>query len=178
MARGIHFRKILPLSQTIVAMVFIEWGLWIRDSIISNSWLGWNSTLRFHVWPWPFKFAAILNMPALLAGLLLSWPLDTLRPGLRESVSILPVLLFVPLLWYGIGSWLDQRRGADKIRNTMKGQWILLLVFNVICAAASLIPEKVTGYVGYIPLGIAIWVIAAVGMITSGVSRKRESRSA
>jgi hypothetical protein len=29
----------------------------------------------------------ILNMPAFLVGLLLAWPLDTLRPGFPESIS-------------------------------------------------------------------------------------------
>jgi hypothetical protein len=173
MTREIHFHKILPLSQTIVAIVFGGWGLWLRDSIISKSWLGWNSTLPFHVWPWPFKFAAILNMPAFLAGGLLSWSLDALRPGLPESISILPVLLFVPLLWYWIGSWLGQRSRADKNRNGNKRQWILLLVFTAICAGASSVPAKLGGYISYVPLGIAIWVIAVIGMKASTISRKQ-----
>jgi hypothetical protein len=178
MARQIHFRKILPFLYTIVTTVFGGWGLWLRDSTISNSWLGWNSTLRFHVWPWPFKFAAILNMPAFLAGLLLSWPLDTLRPGLPESVLFLPMLLFVPLLWYWIGSWLDERRSADTNRNARKGQWILLLVFTVVCAATSSIPLKVGGNTSYLPLGVAIWMVATIVMTASTVSRKYKSRAA
>jgi len=172
MAQGIQFRRILPISQTALAMFFGGWGLWLRDSILSRPFwgnsTGWDSTARFHVWPWPFRFAAILNMPAFLTGALASWPLDALRPGLPESVSFLPVLLLVPLLWYWIGSWLDQRRTADKNRHTLKGQWILLLVFIAICAAASSMP----GYVSYITLGIAIWMIAAIGMKVSEGSRK------
>ena len=104
MVQEAHFRKLLPIAHTFVAAVFGGWGLLLRDSMIRNS-LGWNSTLRFHVWPWPFKFAAILNMPALIVGGLVSWPLDSLRPGLPESVAVLPTLLFVPLLWYWVGSW-------------------------------------------------------------------------
>jgi hypothetical protein len=45
-------------------------------------------------------------MPAFLVGLFLSWPLHALWPGLPESVSVLPVLLLVPCLWYAIGAWL------------------------------------------------------------------------
>jgi hypothetical protein len=167
-----QFRRILPISQTALAVFFGGWGLWIRNSILSqpffeNSTL-WNSTARFHVWPWPYKFAVVLNMPAFLMGLLLSWPLDSFRPGLPESVSILPVLLLVPLLWYVIGSWLD--------RNTVRRQWILLMVFTVICAAASSIPEKVGGYVSYLPLGIVIW--AAVGLAAFAVFRKHKASAA
>jgi hypothetical protein len=167
-----QFRRILPISQTALAVFFGGWGLWIRNSILSqpffeNSTL-WNSTARFHVWPWPYKFAVVLNMPAFLMGLLLSWPLDSFRPGLPESVSILPVLLLVPLLWYAIGSWLD--------RNTVRRQWILLMVFTVICAAASSIPERVGGYVSYLPLGIVIW--AAVGLAAFAVFRKHKASAA
>jgi hypothetical protein len=108
MVGGTQFRKVLPALQTTIAISFGGWGLWLRNSILSRpfwSSTGWNSTAAFHVWPWPFKFAAILNMPAFLAGGLLSWPLDYLWPGLPEWVSALPVLLVIPLLWYWVGSW-------------------------------------------------------------------------
>jgi len=177
MVRRNQLRRILPISQTALALFFGGWGIWIRDSILSRTFFGdstlWNSTARFHVWPWPYKFAVVLNMPAFLIGLLLSWPLDALRPGLPESVSALPVLLLVPLLWYSIGSWLDQRRSADEHRSTLKRQHILLLVFTLICGVASSIPEGIGGYVSYLPLGILIW--AAVGLAAFVVSRKYNS---
>jgi hypothetical protein len=170
-----QFRRILPISQTAIAILLGGWGLWARNSILNRPFLGnstgWDSTARFHVWPWPFKFAAVLNMPAFLTGSLLSWPLDALRPGLPESVSILPVLLCVPLLWYWVGSWLDRRGNAEKVSNAPR-QWILLFVFTSICAAASSIPESVGGYVSYIPAGIAIWSIAAIGMAAFKICRK------
>ena len=110
-------------------------------------------------------------MPAFLAGSLLSIPLDVFRAGLPEWVSLLPVLPFVAFLWYRIGRWLDQGRSADRARNVVRGQWIALLLFTVICAAASSIPEKVGGYTSYLPLGIAIWIIAAIGLRTLRFSR-------
>jgi hypothetical protein len=180
MIAGIQFRRVLPVSQTVLATVFGGWGLWIRDSILSQPLFG-NSTLRnstaqFHVWPWPFKFAVVLNMPAFLMGLLLSWPLSAFRPGLPESISVLPVLLLVPLLWYSIGSWLDRTQGADQNRGSRKKHWILLLVFTLVCAAASSIPERVGGYVSYLPLGVLIW--AVVGLAASAALRKHKSRTA
>lgn len=174
-----QLRRILPISQTGLALSFGGWGIWIRDSILSRTFFGstlWNSTARFHVWPWPFKFAVVLNIPAFLVGLLLAWPLDTLRPGLPESISLLPALLLVPLLWYSIGSALDQRRIADKNRSTLKRQLILLLVFTLICVAASSIPERVGGYVSYLPLGILIW--ATFGSAAFAFSRKQKARTA
>ena len=33
----------------------------------------WDTTARFHVWPWPYKFAFVSNFPAFMAGSLLSW---------------------------------------------------------------------------------------------------------
>ena len=175
MVREAHFRKLLPIAQTLVAAVFGGWGLWLRDSIIRNS-LGWNSTLRFHVWPWPFKFAAVLNMPALVVGLLLSWPLEILRPGLPESVSTLPTLLFVPLLWYWVGSWADRTTSSRKNGNSRAGLWILFLIFTLVCAAASSISKFVGSYTSYVGFGIAIWLILAVGVTASAALRKRKSK--
>jgi hypothetical protein len=183
MAEGSQFRKILPVLQTALAVFFGGWGLWVRNSILNLPFWGnstsWDSTARFHVWPWPLKFASVLNMPAFLAGGLLSWPLPALQsPGLSETVSYLPMLLFVPLLWYLVGAWLDQMRGKDKDKSAVKGKWMLLLAFSVICAAGSSIPESVGGYVSYFPSGILIWLIAILGMVRSMVSRKRRSRAA
>ena len=178
MAQANQFRRILPISQTAIALLFGGWGLWLRNSILSQPFwgtsTGWNSTARFHVWPWPFKFAAVLNMPACVAGLLLSWPIDALRPGLPETVSILPVLLLVPLLWYWVGSWLDQMCSGSARRITTRRPWILLLAFGFTCAGASSIPERIGGYTSYLPLGIAIWMGAAIGMTASKVFQKRD----
>jgi len=179
MVRIDQLRSILPISQTALALLLGGWGIWIRDSILSQSFLGstlWNSTARFHVWPWPYKFAVVLNMPAFLIGLLFAWPLNVLRPGLPESASLLPALLFVPLLWYSIGSQLDQRRIADKNRSTLKRQLSFLFFFTLICAAASSIPESVGGYVSYLPLGILTW--ATFGSAALALSRKHKARTA
>ena len=136
MSREIYFRKILPPLGTILVVVLGEWGLWVRGTIIRNS-LAWDSTVRFHTWPWPLKFAAVLNLPAILAGLLVSWPLDALKPDFPELISFLSVLLFAPLLWYRIGAWLDRRISGNAHGNARTRGWILLLAFGVSCAATS-----------------------------------------
>jgi hypothetical protein len=175
-----QFRMTLPVSQTVLAAFLGGWGLWLRNSILSRPFWGdstlWNSTARYHIWPWPFKFAAVLNMPAFAAGALLSLPLDALRPGLPEWCSALTVLPFVALLWYRIGVLLDGWR-SDSQNKTM-GRWITVLVFTVICAAASSIPEKVGGYTSYIVMGIVVWTITAIGLRASIYLRKREAAGA
>jgi hypothetical protein len=179
MAQGIQFRKILPIIQTALAVVLGGWGLWLRNSILSRPFLVgttfWDSTARFHVWPWPFKFAAVLNMPAFLVGSLLSLPLGAIFPRLPELISIVPVLLLVPLLWYWIGSWLDNSHNADANKNASHRKWFLLLVFTAICAAASSIPRRLGGYVSYLPAGVAVWIIAALFISASKAAGSRDS---
>lgn len=136
----------------------------------------WNSTARFHVGPWPYKFATVLNIPAFLIGAVLSLPLGAVWPSLPESVLAMPVLLLVPVLWYVIGAWLDQMRAADVNKTTMRKQWISLFAFIIICAVASSLPANVGGYVSYLPLGILVWAVA--GSIALVVSRKYKPKNA
>jgi hypothetical protein len=168
MSREIYFRRILPPLSTIVAIVLGEWGLWLRGAIIRNS-LAWDSTARFHTWPWTFKFTAVLNLPAILAGLLLSWPLGALKPDFPELISFLSVLLFVPLLWYWIGSWLDRRINGNTNGNARARGWVLLLAFGIVSAAISSIPSNFAGYTSYLPFGLVIWMTAVGGVTASTI---------
>jgi hypothetical protein len=130
------------------------------------------------VWPWPYKFAVVLNMPAFLIGLLLSWPLDALRPGFPESVSLLPALLFIPLLWYLAGLWLDKRSSAGQNKRARNRDWVMLLLFIAVCAAVASIPSSVSGYLNYLESGAVMWVTVAVGLTASATIRKYKSTTA
>jgi hypothetical protein len=161
MAQPLRFRNILPIVQTAAAAFFGGWGLAQRNAILSRPFLvgmtGWDTTSRYHIWPWPYKFGAISNVPALLGGLLLSWPIDAVGPGLPESWVMAPSLLLVVLLWYLVGLWLDTRWSVgDKI------PWIALVFFTLICLIGALAPSRYLGDVGYFPYGIAVWAIAAI----------------
>src|SRR5580704_14498212 len=149
MTQRYQFRRILPIVQTVVAIIFGAWGLWQRNAILGHSWFGWNSTARFHVWPWPYKFAVISNIPAFLAGLLLSWPINNVWPGLSEPAQLLPCILFIPALWYWVGSRLDRKVAmANGASVSITKQLTLLLLFTLLCGVGALIP---IGYVAYIP---------------------------
>jgi len=167
LVRETKFRKVLPVHQTVIAISFGGWGLWIRNSTLSRPFLGdstdWDTTLRFHVWPWPFKFAAILNMPAFLAGGLLSLPLDYLRPGVPEWVSTLPVLLFVFLFWYWVGRRADKNLIIEKNLNNARRIWFLLLLLVLVCAAAASTSGFVGGYTSWVVFGLGIWLVIAIG---------------
>lgn len=177
-----QLRRLLPIPQTALALVFGGWGLLLRHDTLSHAWLGWNSTERFHVWPWPFKFATIVNMPAFLLGLVVSWPLDVLWPKLPESLQLLPSLVFVPLLWYLVGAWLDKTSRGNNHRGARKREWGLLLLFIIVCAAAASMPTRVWGevwgYTNYLGFGIVIWLAVGIGITIFSAVRKRESKTA
>ena len=166
MARETRFRTLLPVLQCALAALFGGIGLWQRAVILSHPFIGgeplWNSTARFHVWPWPYKFAVVLNVPAFFGGALLVWPLGEAWPFLPEAVQAAPLLLFVAMLWYWVGSRLDRRwRISDK------APWTALFVFTLICLAGLFLPM---GYVGYIPYGVVIWLI--MGLAISRCTRQ------
>jgi len=93
-------------------------------------------------------------------------------------VSALPVLLFITLLWYWVGSWSDKNIISDNNRKSERRRWILLLLFILVCAAASSISGYVGGYTSYVVFGIAIWLIVAIGVKASIALRKRKSKAA
>ena len=158
MARELRFRIVLPVAEFGVAALFGGIGLWQRSVILGRSFFEgqtfWDSTARFHVWPWPYKFAAVSNLPALFAGLLLSIPISAVKPTLPEGLQLAPTLLFVLSLWYWVGSWLDRRWNvADR------SPWIALLIFTLVSLAGAFLP---LGYVGYLPYGLIVWLLAAL----------------
>ena len=85
MRKGSRFRMLLPAAETVLAGLFGGIGLWQRNQILDRPFLGgqplWESTARFHVWPWPYKVAAISDLPAFLAGSLVSLPINALSPS-------------------------------------------------------------------------------------------------
>ena len=145
MSRWNQFRTVLPVSQTVLAAVLGGWGLWQRNEILGHSWFRWNS----------ISFVAVVNMPAYLAGGLVVWPIADRWPKLPYSViAVLQLLLFVPILWYWVGSRMDRRW-----RVTDKAPWIALLIFTLVCVLGGILDIF---YVGYIYYGVAVWFVIAL----------------
>jgi hypothetical protein len=154
-----RFRWFLPASQVPLAALFGGWGLWLRDQILSHDYLfgtGWNSTARFHVWPWPFKFAVVTNTPAFLCWGLVSWPLGERWPNAPETAMAAPCLLFVALLWFAVGRWIDKHCDS-RIRLI----WGSLLGFTLICAAGA----AVNSTTFYLVWGALVWIVVGCATV-------------
>ena len=163
-----RFRTVLPVAQCGLAALFGGFGLWQRSEILNRPFLEGqtllHSTARFHVWPWPFKFAVVSNLPAFLTSGLLLWPIGAVWPKLPESVQAVAALLLGLIFWYWVGSRLDRRWSV-----TDKTPWIALTVFTVVCLVGAFLR---IGYTGFIPYGFFVWLIAALA-----ISRSTHRRS-
>jgi len=159
MTVALKFRRLLPLVQCGLAALFGGWGLTERSAILSRVFIDgqtlWDTTARFHVWPWPFKFAMVTNTPAFLCWSLLSWPLGDRWPKAPEAVLAAPSLLFVALLWYAVGRWID-RQWASAPRVV----WVYLLGFTLVCAAGASVPSTTF----YLQWGVLVWLVVGCGM--------------
>lgn len=159
MSRPLQFRGLLTIGQTVIAALFGGWGLWWRSQILSRSAFGWNSTVVYHVWPWPFRFAEILNVPAVLIGALVLWPIDKCASNLHEYLECSALLPFAFVLWYWVGSRLDRRwHPADR------DPWIALLTFMSFCLMLSLIPIR---WSDFLSCGVALWLGTAIAIISA-----------
>jgi hypothetical protein len=167
-----QFRRLLPTAQTLVAIVFGGWGEWHRIQMINRS-LGWESTVVSDIWPWPLKFAMILNVPALLIAALIEWPINSLWPNLPEYLQLLPVILLVALLWYVIGCWLERRSGTvDHAGNSTKLLWAIVLFFVLFCAVGAVLASASS----MLLYGLGTWIAAGVGMAASSIYKRLRSK--
>ena len=165
-----RFCWILPLSQVSMAALFGGFGLWERNRILSHDYLfgiGWDTTLRFHVWPWPLKFTVVTNAPALLCWALVGWPLGDRWTKASEMVMAAPSLLLIALLWLAVGRWLD-RHGASSTRLV----WGSLLGFTLVCAAGASVPST-TFYPFW---GVIVWIVVGCRMAFVVRHRSREGQ--
>ena len=66
-----------------------------------------------------------------------------------------PSLLFIALLWFAVGRWID-RHWASSTRLV----WRSLLAFTLICAAGTSVPSTTF----YIFWGVLVWIVIGCGM--------------
>ena len=175
MAAEVRFRVILPFAQCVSATIFGGFGLWERSYFLDSANL-WHSSVAAHYWPWSYKFAAVLNFPALLAALLLAWPISERWPSLPESAFFAPSLPFVVLLWFRIGGWFDRRWGLMDGPPSPKLPWIMLLMFTLLCAAGASI--YITSTTDYLLSGTVIWTTIGLAFAGSTLYRKFRPRAA
>src|SRR4051812_10725154 len=166
MAAKTRFRVFLPIGQTATAAIFGAVGLWQRISFLNRPAFAdgqtmWDTTARFHVWPWPYRFAVASNVPAFLASALVSLSVQRMS----EWTELVLWLVLVPPLWYLVGRRLDAESHASR-------RWWFLLAFTVasiFCAACPFF------YIGYIYFGVLMWMVAAITLF-SLIGRKSGTR--
>jgi hypothetical protein len=192
MGQTAQFRKILPVSQVVLAAFLGGWGEWLRYSALNHRFFGgtlWDSTARFHVWPWPLKFTFVLNLPALLGGaivgavlsiswILLSAPLHVAGlPAVPEWISSTTILPFVALFWYWIGFHMDRNTVGDASGKIAKWQWVALLIFTSGCVFASTVPSPLGGYTSFLVFGALLWLFAALAALGLLAFRAKKSKA-
>ena len=107
MTRQFAFRRILPVLLVLTHLTLLWWA-WTRERhrpVESHPPMMWD------VPPKPFSIAlkasVVLNLPALL----MSIPIRMFFSTRSDTSTFLASLPFVPLVWYGIGLWLDRLTG-------------------------------------------------------------------
>jgi hypothetical protein len=138
-----RFRVPLPLVQCPLAVLFGGVGLRQRSAILSRPGFFegttmWDTTTRFHVWPWPYKFAVISNFPAFFASSLLLSPVGLVWPKVPETVVAVPALLFVLIQWYWVGLRFDRRCSIKD-----KNPWLALSAFCLVSVAGAFLRMSV-----------------------------------
>ena len=161
MSRKVRLRILLPIAQTVSAATFGSVGLWQRYQILNQRLWGdktlWESTAAYHVWPPPFRFAVVTNIPAFLAGALAEWPIGRVWPHHPEHVGYLPGLACVALLWYWVGLVFDAQSQASKPRTAVA----VLVSFTALSVVGVFTP----GYIGYVYYGVLLWVTFTVVLV-------------
>ncbi len=119
-----EWRKILPVFQLAAYLALVWYGCWYRPT-----WQHWfknwasPSLAQTGFYPaWvdgieslPEQIASGLNFPAVAAAALSVVPFENrLSTGAsRELAMHILAALYIPLLWYLIGRWIDKRAGMS-----------------------------------------------------------------
>jgi hypothetical protein len=155
MLAKLRFRMWVAVLATTIAEGFGAVGLWQRNHVLSQPlFMGqtlWESTARFHVWPWPFKVGAISAFPAFLGGSIVMMPVNLMIGTLPETAELLPAGALSLLLWYWVAARLERYSPAMR--------WASLGVFLVLSLTGALLP---IGYTGWLPFGVLAWCVGTL----------------
>ena len=155
MLANLRSRIWVAVLATALAEGFGAVGLWQRNHVLSQHFfMGqtlWESTARFHVWPWPFKVGAIWALPAFFGGSIVMMPVNLLIGPLPEAAELLPAGALALPLWYWVAARLERYSPAMR--------WASLGVFLVLSLAGALLP---LGYTGWFPFGVLAWCAATL----------------
>jgi hypothetical protein len=169
---SIRFAKILPIAQLTLAILLVSWGLWQRYLILESAgeW-GWNSTARYHVWPFPLKAAVVLNTPAFLVAALFAAAVSQISPeGGDYNLAIVWAIL-IWWMWRRIGLWIDNRRMIDSVPQQKAFTWTLVALLMLISIGGWGL-ASISMYTSFIGVGIAAWALAGACIVVMGNRRR------
>lgn len=72
-----------------------------------------------------------------------------------ETAMAAPTLLFIALLWWAVGRWIDRHWTAST-----RTVWGSLLGFTLICAAGTSVPSTTF----YLAWGVLVWIVVGCRM--------------
>jgi hypothetical protein len=146
----LRHKLIFALLQTIVAACVGGLGIWQRNQILNKPFFEGqtlrDTTAAFHVWPWPYKFAAIYNLPAVLGTGLLLVPTRLLWKNAPGLLDVTISLLLVFSLWYWVGAHVQL-------------SWRSIALLGAFATAALVGAFLPLGYSGFLPFGVLLWLL-------------------
>ena len=114
--------------------------------------------MLYHIWPWPTRFALIPNVPALIIGALVLWPVEIFAGTLPEAVEAAALLAIVFILWRCVGRRFDRRWQVSD-----KAGWVALITFTSACFTLALLPIGPD----YLLYGVVLWLVAVAVLIAA-----------
>ncbi len=149
MLQRIGYRRLLPAVNFVLFVVLIAFGYTdilrtintfhdVQETIGKSAGLegSWDPVFIDRPEPLTHVFADSLNFPAVLLAL----PFGHLSQGWRASVIVHSVAaVYVLLLWYALGLWLDKRHRPEKAplrRSLSLVRWAILVLAS--CAIIAM----------------------------------------
>jgi len=189
MMHKLSFRRILPFAFTLLHLVTMLYSVSHHRNPASSEALapGYTSVsyqedgiVRWEpIEPRPLspaqKVAIILNLPAIL----IASPIAAILFHGEDIGLLSTALLFVPLIWYGIGRWLDRMLGyIPPSRHAWKSGrgfvtalcWILLCISIVVMTPLNHHRRPDAYWVGS---GFGLWSAIFVVICTFDPARRR-----
>ena len=155
MLAKVRFRLWVAAIGAAITEGFGSVGVWQRSHVLSQPFLMgqtlWDTTARFHVWPWPFKVAAIWAFPAFFGGAIVMVPVNFLLRSLPEAWELLPTGVSALLLWYWAASKLEWYSPTAR--------WAWLGTLFALSLTGAILP---LGYTGWLSFGALVWCVAAL----------------
>jgi hypothetical protein len=179
----VGWRHLLPIVQTLLYCALVSWGfrerypskatVWERPTVyvlVQEGAVQWDPRYIDGPPPRGFTIAWALNLPAVVPAVLILLPAGMLLRHLASFASDLLAVgsigVFVPLIWYGVGWWIDDRRGRFPPKLfTLPNPWQGILV--AIALLLSL-PTLVIGIISLIS-GLALGEVGRHAEILVGV---------